>query len=162
MVQINKTMKQLEFREDDHRIVVSYDNRGDPFREGVSLMFDSDSTGFVRVLMDADEIQKLIGALTDALGLKAAGGTELLPLSAEVADSIRYDPLKCGECGNVAHSLRHVRGLSEERLGGEGGAGTGFSLESHCLKCGALSTLSVTQPKFRVNGHICGGWRKDD
>jgi hypothetical protein len=155
-------MKQLEFREDDHRIVVSYDNRGEPFREGVSLMFDSDSMGFVRVLLDAEEIQKLIGALTDALGLKVNDPTELRPLSAEAVDGVRYDPLKCGECGNVSHSLRHVRGLSEGRLGGEGGSGTGFSLESHCLKCGALSTLSVTQPKFKANGHICGGWTKDD
>lgn len=162
MVQINKNMKQLEFREDDHRIVVSYDNRGDPFREGVSLMFDSDSMGFVRVLLDAEETQKLLQALTDALGLKVGSATELKPMASEVADSVRYDPLKCGNCGNVSHSLRHVRGLSEERLGGEGSSGTGFSLEAHCLRCGALSTLSVTQPKFRANGNICGGWTKDD
>lgn len=69
-MKINRNITALTFEDDGQRVEVRYDNRGDPFREGVKLAFIEDSSKFtyVHVLLDFQDVKLLRDKLTEFLG----------------------------------------------------------------------------------------------
>jgi len=67
---IVRKVKALEFSDGESTVEVSYDNDGDPWREGVSLSFrrDSPSWTWIRVLLEESEVRELRDKLTELLG----------------------------------------------------------------------------------------------
>ena len=65
-------VRPLRFSEDDHELTVQYSNRGEPFRDGVELMFDRQDgrTCPIWVLLDRDDVQKLRDKLNEFLEAK--------------------------------------------------------------------------------------------
>jgi hypothetical protein len=70
---IVRNAKSLEFSDGECTVEVSYDNDGDPWREGVSLSFSraAPNWSLVRVLLEESEVRKLRDKLTELLGEKS-------------------------------------------------------------------------------------------
>jgi Zn-finger nucleic acid-binding protein len=58
--------------EDGHELRVAYDNRGEPYRQGVEVLFDAcdGCTRPVWVFLDRDEVEKLHEKLGEFLAAK--------------------------------------------------------------------------------------------
>ena len=61
-------VRPLEFTEDDCTMTVQYDNRGEPYRNGVEFSFDREGPGpVVWVLLDRAEVAQLRDRLNEFL-----------------------------------------------------------------------------------------------
>jgi hypothetical protein len=69
MAKIRSSVKPLRFTEGSHSIAVHYSNRGEPFREGVEIAFDSDCKEVrpVWVLLNRSEVMELRDKLSEFL-----------------------------------------------------------------------------------------------
>lgn len=65
-------VKPLVFRDGDGKLSVHYDNRGEPFREGVEIEFDREDgrTCPVYVLLDRDDVERFRNKLNEFLASK--------------------------------------------------------------------------------------------
>ena len=83
-MKINQKVKPLVFTDEGRQITVQYENRGEPFREGVGITFDSElpSEHAVWVLLDVQEVAQLRDKLNAFLGhsQKATGRKDLVGL----------------------------------------------------------------------------------
>jgi hypothetical protein len=83
-MKVNSKVKPLVFTEDGHTITVQYDNRGEPFREGVTICFESPNPKWpvVFTMLEVREIVALRDKLNEFLGhvQKATGRQDLVGL----------------------------------------------------------------------------------
>jgi hypothetical protein len=70
---IVRNAKALDFSDGECSLRVSYDNDGDPWREGVSFEFNRESSdwAYIRVMLDDSDVRKLRDKLTELLGEKS-------------------------------------------------------------------------------------------
>lgn len=75
---VRNGVKPLVFREDECTVEISYDNRGEPYREGVQITFDRDDMKMAPIwaLLSEAEARQLRDKLTEYLGEVAAAATE--------------------------------------------------------------------------------------
>lgn len=71
-------VKPLVFKEDGHTIEVGYSNRGEPYRDGVQILFTNDEyrQPATLVLLDSSEVRSLRDKLTEYLGEAAGTASE--------------------------------------------------------------------------------------
>ena len=68
-MKVVRSTKPLVFTDDGSTVSVHYDNEGDPFREGVSISFSSETYPLnAHVLLDGRDVQLLIAKLREFLG----------------------------------------------------------------------------------------------
>lgn len=68
-MKVVRKVKPLMFTEDGNELHVHYDNRGEPYREGVSLTFYlADDKTSVQVMLSAEEVYALRNKLNEFIG----------------------------------------------------------------------------------------------
>lgn len=83
---VRKGVKPLVFREESRTVEVRYDNRGEPYRDGVELTFDKNdhNSAPVWVLLEEHEVIQLRDKLNEYLGQVPP------PTAAVAADPARF------------------------------------------------------------------------